>query len=273
MTSSEMMAFITYFSFLVGDLVEPDDMGWNLYLHLFDIIHTVLKKNINRSEIEFLNFLIKEHHELYLELFDEPLKPKYHFLLHYPGCILNVGPLSYFSSIRYEAFHKIGKNNAYVVTSRRNIIFTLSLRHQLKLAFRIISSKGFQNNFKLGLERKEDKDYLVDKFAIPKAAVVPSYCDLNGIRYKKNLILHIGTDTFSDPLFGFIEFIFVLDTKLFFICSPLITMGFNQHLEGYTVEKHDNAKYLVNFDSLSNKFPAALHCVDDEKLITKMRIF
>ena len=58
-----------------------------------------LKLKIKKSEVLYLQELIKKHNELYLALFGK-LKPKMHLLLHYPRVILLIGPVIHTSSVR-----------------------------------------------------------------------------------------------------------------------------------------------------------------------------
>jgi len=71
--------------------------------------------------LKYLKYLISEHHDMYLSLFNS-LKPKHHFLLHYPNIILKTGPLIYLSCMRFEAKHKERNiKNANNVQSRKNL--------------------------------------------------------------------------------------------------------------------------------------------------------
>ncbi|KAB7499413.1 hypothetical protein Anas_09724 [Armadillidium nasatum] len=51
---------------------------------------TLSKKGIHI----LLSTIISEHHELYLELFtDSDLKPKHHFMVHYPRMVCAYDPI------------------------------------------------------------------------------------------------------------------------------------------------------------------------------------
>lgn len=94
MYAAEMHAFVSYFSLIVGDLVEGHDDEWLLYLNLYDIINLISKTASNEDELLYLDHLIREHHRLYMYLFNAALTPKFHFMLHYSRVIRNIGPLS-----------------------------------------------------------------------------------------------------------------------------------------------------------------------------------
>ena len=107
MSSAEMHAFVTYFTLIVGDLIEPNEKVWEFYLLLYNIVHLIYKKEISLQEIDYLKYLIQEHHATYIKIFNTTLKFS-HFLVHY-RLIKSVGPLSHISSIRFKVFHKISK--------------------------------------------------------------------------------------------------------------------------------------------------------------------
>src|SRR5262249_20276361 len=93
---------------------------------------------------------IISHHEMYIRLFNDYLKPKFHFMIHYPTIIRRMGPLKNLSSIRYEGFHKISKTYASIVTSRKNITLTLAIKLQLHCCYRFLSKKGLNDIIEIG---------------------------------------------------------------------------------------------------------------------------
>ena len=69
---------------IIGNLVPENDDYWNLFLYIRNIGEILNLRYLNRDCIILLKTLISEHHELYVKLLEEALKPKHHFLLHYP---------------------------------------------------------------------------------------------------------------------------------------------------------------------------------------------
>jgi len=61
-------------------------MVWQYMTTLIKIIDILLESDFDSS------ILIKEHNEGYVQLFKKPLKPKYHFLTHYPEIVRRTGP-------------------------------------------------------------------------------------------------------------------------------------------------------------------------------------
>lgn len=109
------MAFImTYLGIFIGQYIPRRNKVWQLYILLRKIIFSVMAPSFTRDSVDTSKNLIKKHHELYLSLKLGNLKPKHHFLLHYPLLMLLYGPLRFISSIRGEAVHRNDKRYAHV---------------------------------------------------------------------------------------------------------------------------------------------------------------
>lgn len=131
MTAREMMLFVHYFPLLFGDVIPENDKVWNFILSLIELTSLVLLPKFNNELLKTLEDQIEYHHFHYRQLFAEPLKPKYHILLHYVQTIRKIGPPRYTWSFRFEAFHQIFKKYCRNITSRRNICFTLCTKAKL----------------------------------------------------------------------------------------------------------------------------------------------
>ncbi|KAJ8911122.1 hypothetical protein NQ315_003297 [Exocentrus adspersus] len=191
MSAAEMMSFVVHFSLLVGDLVDRESEYWMFYLTLYDIVHFSFKTEITSQELIYFKHLIKDHNQMYMQLFKE--KPKHHFLVHYPSVIANVGPLTNLSSMRYEAFHKIGKTNAHVATSRINIIYTLPLRYQLKFCYRLQFKIGLEDAILVGKTLKNDltnlTQYFEEHLNIHENIFEVDWIKFNGIYFNRSCII------------------------------------------------------------------------------------
>lgn len=67
------------------------------------------------------------------------MKPKHHFLIHYPTIMKFIGPLNRISCFRNESKNKEGKSFTKVSTNRTNVCRTIAIGHQLKLNSRFIT--------------------------------------------------------------------------------------------------------------------------------------
>lgn len=90
-SASEMLSLSSYFGVLVGDLVPQEEPTWRFYVLIIEIMDILLSRQYTKEKIDYLNVLIQEHHNMFSEIFNETLKPKYHLLLHYPNIIHSIG--------------------------------------------------------------------------------------------------------------------------------------------------------------------------------------
>ncbi|XP_008208609.1 uncharacterized protein LOC100114950 isoform X1 [Nasonia vitripennis] len=226
-TTAEMSYLITYFGIIIGDLVPEDDLSWELYLTLFDIIDLITQASITENEISYLSQLLKSHNELYIQIFDEPLKPKHHIILHYPDCIRAMGPTKHYSCEKYEAFHKKAKQCARVVTSRIYIIHTLSTKLQLELAYRFYINKEFKNIIEFGALKKKVTENVDNEV---------NFVKINGALYRPNYAIFLYNDESDNPVIGLIEKIVkTTENKIFFMYKDCQTIGFLNSMKCYVI--------------------------------------
>lgn len=153
MSSDEMRAFCHYFTFIVGPYIPNDDPVWKYCTILIKMVDQILSKDFTLERIANLEKIISEHHTLYQSLFKTNLKPKHHFILHYPPVISACGPVSRMMCFRNEAKHQAFKEYAHVITSRTNVAYTLCMKSCLQFSHDIYSKTlndtRPQGNFKI----------------------------------------------------------------------------------------------------------------------------
>lgn len=114
---------------MIGDLIPMDSKHWELLLLLLHCMEFIFSPSLTVAATLYLSKVIEEHHSLFLELYPLHLRPKHHFMLHYPGVIRKLGPLRQFWAIRFEARHAFLKNSSNVTCNFRNICKTMAFRH------------------------------------------------------------------------------------------------------------------------------------------------
>ena len=124
-SAAENMNLVIYFCLLVGDYVCETCNVWKYYLSLKDLVDFILMKSFSIRQIPQLESIIAELNSLYMTTFKTNLKPKHHFLIHYPSCILQTGPISLNWSMRFESKHCLLKLISNVTKSRVNLCKTI----------------------------------------------------------------------------------------------------------------------------------------------------
>ncbi|CAH1184033.1 unnamed protein product [Phaedon cochleariae] len=259
-SASEMMSLILYFGILVGDLVPEDDNVWKLYSLTTHILENLLARSFTKLSIMYSQSLIEEHHELTSVLFQEHLRPKYYFLLHYPLIITLLGPPRYFWSMRYESFHELLKNTANSVTCRGNLLLTLSIKQQLRVSGRILSKKGLTLPSNHGLRRSMSKSLLLGiSYPFTENAKEVQWICVENIHYRVGFALQLSTPDMV-PRFGIIQYIVLDENNYYFVIFDINTVGFSSHLQCYVIARGSQVVLEVHpLNSLEHKYFHNIH--------------
>ncbi|XP_031359139.1 uncharacterized protein LOC116182736 [Photinus pyralis] len=277
MSASEMLAFVTYFGMIVGDLIPQDDEVWLFYLLTNEIVNILFSKTISKKTVVYLQTLLEEHHVLYSELFNTTLKPKHHILLHYPSLILNIGLPTNLWTMRFEGYHKILKSIANSITSRKNILLSLSIKNQLRLSYKILAKEGFSANVQYKIINPELSSSIrsiirntYENLCLDEAFEV-SWVKVYNILYKCGFVLESFIDDENNKTcFCRIDQIFIISpnsSDIVFFASRLHTIGYDTHVQAYEVSDETFGSIILRYSEISNITPYSTHHSSDRTLV------
>lgn len=265
MSAAEMLCLTRNFCLIVGELVPEESDVWKFYLIILEITQILTSTAISQSVLELLSSLIIIHNEMYMKISGEHLKPKFHFLVHYPRIISKIGPPILLSCMRFEAKHRDLKSVSQRTSCRKNLPYTLTLRNQLKFCYRLMAKEGLGDQISLGRISDVDPDHLLefqknsenfDNF------FCATYYEINGVKYDTNSILLYSVCQ-DIPNFCQIKEIFIDkdDSKnVYFYCLLLKSIDYNEHLYAYSVELTEKFK-LIKISCFFSELPTVLHTV------------
>lgn len=138
MSATEMLFFTRYLSVIIGDLVPVNHTIWPLYIALREVVDIITSPIMTKSRISVLEKKITELNKLYVE-YAEHLRPKCHFMVHYPTIIKQNGPVIKFACMRNESKHREIKACIQNPSSHTNVLTTVSTRYQLGVMHRQFS--------------------------------------------------------------------------------------------------------------------------------------
>lgn len=209
-----------------------------------------------------------------MELFKCSLKPKHHFLLHYPRIIKQIGPPVFLSTERKEAKHKDFKTNSHIIRSRKNVPYSLSLRIQEKCCYRTLAKRGLNDIVNFGpFQDVNDIDIgLRDRFDFSKYHII-SWYELNGIKYFNDNIFHYKND--NSPVLCQIKNI-LLDTNnyknVYFLCNYVTLCEYNDHIRAHKIDlSFDDTENQIMITSLKEvfaKIPLTVYRLLDSTYVT-----
>lgn len=130
---------------MIGHDIPEGDQAWEILMLLKDILELVMSSHFTDELLHFLDCKISEHRELLQETFPNyKLRPKHHFIEHYPQMIKIFGPLVDVWMMRFEGKHKFFQKVVHDTRNFKNVAHTLAVRHQKMMAFHLDSSTFFK---------------------------------------------------------------------------------------------------------------------------------
>ncbi|KAE8740519.1 hypothetical protein FOCC_FOCC013964 [Frankliniella occidentalis] len=241
---SETLCLIQNLGLMVGDLVPSDDDVWLYYSRLLNMLDFILAPSfVVGSEVLFKT-LVTEHHEAYIDTFDESLKPVHHLVLHYYRYMLLVGPPIHTSTKRFESKNRESKQVARSTNCRVNLLFTLMIKNQLKFTYQLLCKTALMERFQSG----NGKMFRVGE--LPFGHVVGlhenenvtsvEWIDLNGTQYQIDHIV-VYKLTYLFPIFGKIVSILLFgNNQVVFVLKVLETLYFSDHYHTFVVRETDD---------------------------------
>ncbi|XP_049450794.1 uncharacterized protein LOC125900072 [Epinephelus fuscoguttatus] len=146
----ENWALLRFLPLLIGHQIPECEKTWSLILELKDIVELLSSPSFTTEILCYLQAKICDHRHLLLEIFPgTKLRPKHHYLEHYPVLIKKFGPLEFWT-IRFEAKHSFFKKVVHNTGNFKNVLHTLATRHQLMLAYYLEMPTIFKPSIETG---------------------------------------------------------------------------------------------------------------------------
>ena len=73
---------------LIGDLVPEDDKRWQNFILLLQIEEIVFASKTTAQLAAYVDVLVGEYLEEFTKLYERPIIPKQHYMVHYPRQIV-----------------------------------------------------------------------------------------------------------------------------------------------------------------------------------------
>lgn len=185
--------------------------------------------------------VVRIHNLDSVKLFNDGLKPKMHFLVHYPSIIKQCGPPRNFWCFGFESKNKDFKTYARVITSRTNIPLTLAIKAQLKFAHYLLTQDNVQlysvveRHKRLNTMHPEVVHNFKNRLKINNQFHAYSQCRYRGKTFKSSYYLcqHLPANH--------------TDARVYRILEIII---FDSLLHPYVVCKRMNVKYLPHYAAI-----------------------
>lgn len=231
-SAKQMMALCQYFSVILGEFIPNQDSVWIFLIKFFELIDDILCYEVSEALVKQIKIKVENLNNEYQIIFKQKLKPKFHFLLHYPTIIKQSGPLRQLWSFKFEAKHKEFKIYSHVITSRKNIAKSFSFKQQMSFINYLLQLNN-QEDF---ICAKEFYDFEVKKkisikLKIPmETFTLYSEATIWGYRYNDKQVVYKFTNDFE--LYKIYLIVKTKCNKLIVCCKKLSTT-FNIHYSAF----------------------------------------
>lgn len=270
MTAARMWCLLRFLPLLIGQKVPESEPAWCLLLMLKEIVDIVLAPKVNLLYVSYLSDLIRDHHKLFKEIFPTvKLKPKFHFLVHYPQLILEFGPLTNSWSMRFEAKHLYFKRVAQSIKNNINLPYSLANRHQQLQCyynFEFLRPIGKSDSVTSG------KPIITNNYSTEIAQLLTGYeefysltkLELNGIIYKTGMCLVSGFHN-DEPVFEKILIMLRKGTDTKFVCRTFESSAFF-HLGGFRLGNPKGIN-ILNLQNFVDVYPLSIYKYNNHSVV------
>lgn len=189
--------------------------------------------------LDYFSRKISDHRQALQHAFpDFRLRPKHHFLEHYPDLIRRFGPLVNVWTMRFEAKHRFFKRAVRDAQNFKNVLKTLANKHQYMMSY-YVSAPSY---FKPEMQATRVDSILVS--GLPEVAQTfikertesdtiyhASKVTIDSIEYVTGMFVSVGSDG-GLPTFGEIYDIYLINNTVFFLLLQYVSW-FTEHLRSY----------------------------------------
>lgn len=273
MSARESWSFIHFLPLFIGDLISPNSRPWKLICLLLEIIDLLLLPEFSLNDVQKLKNVIQQHNQLYIQLYGD-LKPKHHFLVHYPTLILKCGPPKFIWGFRFESKHRPSKIYSSNTTSRVNIPYSLAVKAGLKYSKFLLDFKDGIDADKfdfcksktisldnIDLSETDLSNDVVKELRSLSATDSVTYC---GRKYKSGFYLTVFENNNNTRLFRIVHLV-NLNSLLYVLCYQIQLKRFDVHFQAFEVGHQLDFMLLKRIDSFSSP-PLHVYALNNGKV-------
>lgn len=168
--------------------------------------------------------------------------------------MVQIGPIVSISSMRFEAKHQIFKKVAYISNNRINILKTLNIKNQIKIANSVLNYSELLDTSITHGSTKQLKDFDWKKYKFKPETKESTWLNYYHLHLKKNMVICIDIYNDHDPIFALINNIVSVDGKYYLGLQSIDTNYFDSHFFAYNVILNLNTSFVRDVAYLKHYF-------------------
>lgn len=253
-TASQCLNLVKLLPLMISSYIPTDCKYWSCYISFLNCLDYILAPSLSHGQIEYMSDLITEFLHSYSTLSEDiNIKPKDHYMIHFPTQYRYFGPLINQSTIRYEGKHSNLKSLFGNCKNFRNPCLSIAKRHQSLQALHhfhtnflksdeIYTSKSKENPVPFDSLPPELRTVFVDvNSEEPFEFLKKITC--NGIIYEEKGIVVSGFDYENQYHFGQIHSVVFVNEVPYLIIENLDTVEYSQHEHCYLLCSKETKVY------------------------------
>ena len=274
--SAQALCLFYLLPFIFGDKIDRCHISWKLYYLLSDIVSTVFAMEVDDGWLNDLKVSINKFYKCIVEddstFTDFYIRPKLHYLLHYPRLLRYYGNLRSLWCMRFESYHTVAKAVIQANNNFKNITYSVAHRVQYRKCYERAENPGLGMKPVFGKLTPVRIDLLDEdvKRALQlhdsvSAAHKTSNAKIDGVQYHKNNVYLLKVDP-EKPHFAKLDHILVLPSNVYCVGKEITTLRFNATFSAYEVQCQE---YCVVWDHPAPVFhpPMNIYSAGDQQFV------
>uniref|UniRef100_T1GNH7 Uncharacterized protein n=1 Tax=Megaselia scalaris TaxID=36166 RepID=T1GNH7_MEGSC len=218
--------------------------------------HEITSNHLNSKKLKMtarqmwcfnLAELIARLNSNFISLFQDNLKPKFHYLTHYPRIIKESGPPRFYSSLRFESKHVFNKEYCNSITSRKNILLSLCIKSQLNFAYYLkftpkLKKISWKKNHKIKSNYK-----ILDEQSLQSLKIV----NFNGTEYKISNYIPGAQKNNNQFLFEIKEIVISSEENVYIIANKIGKLVLDSQYNCHQVLETPTETVFMNINNFS----------------------
>lgn len=278
-TACQAWCFLRMLPLMVGHCVPQHSEAWAVLLHLLDVTEYSATSLVTGELAATLADLVEEFLAAYFSLFpDATMKPKFHYLVHYPDLLMEYGPLVNVWTLRFEGKHNYFKELSKLTKNTKNLCKTLARRHEfMQASFRsrpnFLSQDVLHHSngelYPIRLLPHGIEVALLPLVGPSESVYTVSKVQVNGTWYEVGLAVIVGSSrTEYSYQFAEIDKCFIIGGEVYLACRKQCKESeYIPHVHAFSVI-FGRSLFLMNQSNLHDHYPLPIYSGDNMQLIT-----
>lgn len=261
---------------MVGSKVPEGDEAWAILMDLKEIVQLVLSPSFTEESIQYMQTKICDHRQVLKAVFpDFKLRPKHHYIEHYPELTKCFGPLVHLWTMRFEGKHRFFKKVMHDTQNFKNVLKTLATRHQHMMTYHLNAPFFFRPHIQVSSVTTVQvttlpqvaRDFIETK-TDSQNIYSTSKVSIDGTEYANGMFVSVG-QAGGLPKFSRIENILLVNNSASFLCRNYESW-YREHLRSFELTSLDIFS-VHQLSELNDTVSLTAYTIDGHLLLTQKR--